>query len=108
MKIVAQSQLRINTGLHLRAKPDTRADTRAGLQPGVIVVAIAPPTNGWLRCVVRGYEHADHAGYVFSEASADSSIKARRGGGLGWRSVEYTGYVSLANPAWYTVLDGPQ
>ena len=75
---------------------------------GVLVTALAAAHGGWFRARVRGWEHEDHPGLVFSEASANASVQARRGGGLGWQPVEYVGFLSMGNPAWLTVEDGPQ
>jgi hypothetical protein len=108
MNVVHGAQVRINVNLRLRKKPATTADTIVAVQAGVLVTALGPPANGWMKARVRGWEHEDHPGLVFSEAHASASISARNGGGLGWRQVEYVGYLSMANPSWWTVEDGPK
>lgn len=107
MRIVNGSVLRVLTNLNLRKAPATTAPRLATIQADVLVTALAAPANGWLRCVVRGWTHADHPDTIFSEQSAKSSIQARSGGGLGWQYVERIGYASMANPAWWKIEDGP-
>lgn len=108
MRIVHGSKVRVNVNLRLRRLPSTTAATLCTVQAGVQVTALAPPADGWLWAVVRGWEHEDHPGYVFSEAHASSSIQARRGAGLGWQHVGHTGYLSMAKDDWLTVEDGPE
>ena len=108
MKIINGSPVRVNVNLQLRRKPSVTADNIVTVQAGVLVTALSQPANGWLWAHVRGWEHEDYKGYVFSEAHANSSIQARRGGGLGWQQVTHTGYLSMAKPNWLTVEDGPE
>jgi len=108
MRIVNGSKLRVNVRLSLRDAPTTTAPRIMVVHPGVQVEALAPPTNNWLWAVVRGWEHDAHPGKVFSEAHANSSIQAQRGGGLGWLRVEQMGYLSMSNPSWLTGEDGPE
>ena len=107
MRIVNGSKIRVNVRLSLRGAPSTTAPRILVVHPGVQVEALAPPTNNWLWAVVRGWEHDKHPGKLFSEESANSSIQAQRGGGLGWRHIEQMGYLSMGNPSWLTVEDGP-
>ena len=108
MNIIPGSQVRVNVNLRLRRDPLTTASTICTVQDGVLVTALAAAHGGWFHARVRGWEHEDHPGLVFSEASASASVQARRGGGLGWQPVEYMGFLSMGNPAWLTVEDGPQ
>ena len=104
MKIVNGSQVRVNVNLNMRRKPNVKEPRIVTVQAGVLVTALASPANGWLQCVVRGWEDDDHPGLLFSEPDTAASVQARR---VGWRQVEYVGYISLGNKAWYTVEDGP-
>jgi hypothetical protein len=108
MNIANGAQVRINVRLNMRTKPAVDSATICTVQDGVLVTAMGVPANGWMKARVRGWEHEDHPGLVFSEAHASASISARNGGGLGWRQVEYVGYLSMANPSWWTVEDGPK
>ncbi len=108
MNIAPGAQVRVNVNLRLREQPATTSPTLCTVQAGVLVTALAAARGGWFRARVRGWEHEDHPGLVFSEASASASVQARRGGGLGWQPVEYMGFLSMGNPAWLTVEDGPQ
>ena len=108
MNISLGAQVRILVRLNMRERPAVEGDRVCTVQAGVLVTALDAPTGGWFRARVRGWEHEDHPGLVFSEASASASVQARRGGGLGWRPVEYMGFLSMGNPAWWTVEDGPQ
>ena len=105
MNITTGAQVRINVNLSLRRKPAVTEPRVVTVQAGVLVTALGPPANGWMRAVVRGWEDDDHPGFVFSEPDTAASVQARRGV-LGWRSVEHVGYLSLGNEAWYTVEDG--
>jgi len=107
MKITTGSQVRINVNLSLRRKPSVKEPRICTVQAGVLVTAITTPANGWMMATVRGWEHDDHPGFVFSEPDTAASVQARSGV-LGWRQVEYVGYLSLGNEAWYTVEDGPK
>jgi hypothetical protein len=107
MRIVNGAQLRTAVNINLRTAPSTTAPRIVTLQTGVLVQALAPPTANWLRCVVHGWRHDDHPGYVFSEPDTRSSVEARRGV-LGWQAVSIEGYLSMANAAWLTVEDGPE
>jgi hypothetical protein len=108
MRIVNGSKLRVNVRLSLRGEPTTAAPRILVIHPGVQVEALCPPANGWLYCVVRGWEREDKPGTLYSEAHVESSIQAQRGGGLRWHRVEQLGYLSMANAAWLTVEDGPE
>ena len=107
MNIAPGAQVRVNVNLRLREQPATTSPTLCTVQAGVLVTALASARGGWFHARVRGWEHEDHPGLVFSEASASASVQARRGGGIGWRSVEHEGYLSMANADWLTVEDGP-
>ena len=107
MNIAPGAQVRVNVNLRLREQPATTSPTLCTVQAGVLVTALAAAHGGWFRARVRGWEHEDHPRLVFSEASASASVQARRGG-LGWQQVEYMGFLSMGNPAWLTVEDGPQ
>lgn len=107
MNITTGAQVRINVNLRLRREPFVTSWTICTVQAGVLVTALAPPANGWFKSTVRGWEHDDHPGYVYSEAYNKSNVQARRGV-LGWRQVTHEGYMSMANPAWLTVEDGPK
>jgi len=108
VNIAPGAQVRINVNLRLRERPATTSPTLCTVQAGVLVTALAAAHGGWFRARVRGWEHEDYPGLVFSEASASASVQARRGGGLGWQPVEHMGFLSMGNPAWLTVEDGPQ
>ncbi len=108
MNIAPGAQVRVNVRLNMRLKPAVESERVCTVQDGVLVEALAAARGAWFHALVRGWEHEDHPGLVFSEASASASIQARRGGGLGWRRVKYKGYLSIANPAWLTVEDGPE
>ena len=108
MNISPGAQVRILVRLNMRERPAVESDRVCTVQAGVLVTALDAPAGAWFKARVRGWEHDDHPGLVFSEASANASIQARRGGGLGWRQVDYTGFLSMGNPAWWTVEDGPQ
>ena len=108
MNIAPGAQVRVNVRLNMRLAPAVESERVCTVHAGVLVTALDAPTGAWFKARVRGWEHDDHPGLVFSEASANASIQARRGGGLGWRQVEYTGFLSMGNPAWWTVEDGPQ
>jgi len=105
MSIVHGSQVRINVNLSLRRKPSVKEPCIVIVQAGVLVTAMGPAANGWMKARVRGWEDDDHPGLVFSEPNTAASVQARRGV-LGWRQVEHVGYLSLGNEAWYTVEDG--
>ena len=107
MRIVQGSQLRTTVNLNLRERPDTTAPCVAELQTGILVQALAPPTNGWLRCVVHGWRHDDHPGVLFSEPDIRASIQTRTGA-LGWHSVALEGYASMGQPQWWQIVDGPK
>ena len=107
MRIVNGSKIRVDVRLSLRGAPSTTAPRILVVHPGVQVEALGPPANNWLHCVVRGWKHDAHPGTLFSEAHANSSIQAQRGGTLGWLRVEQIGYLSMGNPDWLTVEDGP-
>ena len=106
MRIVNGSRVRVNVNLRLRSKPATTSATICTVQAGVQVTAMGVPANGWMKATVRGWKHPDKPGYVYSEPDTKESVQARRGV-LGWRQVEHTGYMSMANKAWHTVEDGP-
>jgi hypothetical protein len=106
MRIVKGSQLRTLVNLNLREYPKTTSPRRAILQTGVLVQALAPPTNGWLYCIVHGWRHDDHPGHLFSEPDVSSSIETRSGA-LGWHSVSVEGYASMGQPQWWQIVDGP-
>ena len=106
MNITTDSKVRVLVNLSLRRKPNVKEPRITTIQAGVQVTALAPPVDGWLQCVVRGWEHSDHPGYVFSEPDTAASVQARRGV-LGWRQTEHIGYISMDNDEWYTVEDGP-
>lgn len=108
MNIAPGAQVRVNVRLNMRISPAVESERVCTVQDGVLVTALAAARGGWFHARVRGWEHEDHPRLVFSEASASASVQARRGGGLGWRPVEYAGYLSMGNPAWLTVEDGPQ
>jgi hypothetical protein len=107
MMIINGSMLRANQSMRLRTGPGTKYAIKAGINPGVLVQALGPPANNWLHCIIHGHQHADYPGSVFSEPDTKSSVDARRGADP-WRSVAITGYASMGNAAWWTVVDGPQ
>jgi hypothetical protein len=106
VRIVQGSQLRTTVNLNLRDMPVVTAPSRATLQTGILVQALAPPANGWLHCVVHGWRHTDHPDTLFSEPDVSSSIKTRSGA-LGWHSVSLEGYASMGQPQWWQIVDGP-
>lgn len=106
MNIVNGSPVRVLVNLNLRRRPATTEPRIVTVQAGVLVTALASPANGWLYCVVRGWEDDEHPGLLFSEPDTAASVKARRGV-LSWRQTEYIGYISLGQPEWYAVEDGP-
>jgi len=108
VNIAPGAQVRVNVRLNMRLAPAVESERVCTVQDGVLVTALAAAHGGWFHARVRGWEHEDHPGLVFSEASANASVQARRGGGLGWQYVEHAGYLSAGNPAWLTVEDGPQ
>ena len=106
MEIIKGSQLRTAVKINLRDAPEATAERLVTLQVGVLVTALTPPTNGWLRCEVHGWRHDDHPDTLFSEPDTTSSVEARRGA-LGWHSVSIEGYASMENPEWWQIVDGP-
>ena len=107
MNIAPGAQVRVNVRLNMRISPAVESERVCTVQDGVLVTALAAARGGWFKARLRGWEHEDHPRLVFSEASASASVQARRGG-LGWQQVEYMGFLSMGNPAWLTVEDGPQ
>jgi hypothetical protein len=107
VKIINGSKVRVNVNLRLRRKPSTTADTICTVQAGVQVTALGPPANGWLWAHVIGKEHEDYPNTLFSESHAESSIQAKRGVAE-WKEKTHTGYLSMGNPSWLTVEDGPE
>ena len=76
MNIAPGAQVRVNVRLNMRLAPAVESERVCTVQDGVLVTALAAAHGGWFRARVRGWEHEDHPGLVFSEASASACAAA--------------------------------
>lgn len=109
MKVVEGSVLRLAVNLSVRLGPSVSSERIAAAYSGVLVTALAEPERGWMRGRVAGWQNPDYPGKVYSEPHEKSSAQATRSvDDAVWERVVIEGYLSLSNPAWFVVEDGPK
>jgi len=99
--IVPGALLRATVNVNLRDWEAVTAKRLATVQANVLMRALGPVVNGWVKVEVSAYRHDDYPDRLFSEPDQRSSVEARRGG---WEPETLTGYVSAR---FVVVVDGP-